>query len=439
MAADSIWAISMSEAGWEVDVGRQLGLGGPVQYTTRPGSRHHVLHLKCTVDDEVHDVDIPRRFPTEVLLKKLQEKGWDITRGKVRCPTCKMARRRMRVLSDKEHPDDVTLDVTPRKEDIKVETLRASTSGGQRANTTETGVRITHLPTGIQAVSRRRRSQAQNKSAAMHTLKERLEEHFKQDLRESDRMPKTGRKSAEDIRLGITDSVMIAIGRNHPLFSRFANEDNKAIGHWSIELRSNPDLKGDPFIAIIKQNLPPGKRRVDGIFGGSYNKINDSFLLSVKTKQIKNIGLLGQFRTAPVEYIEENGNIILKPPKDRKAPQLRGNRKIEAEAIEHEVLLKEPERPKPLPQELPVRQTVAPIPKQEPEPQHAPFHGQVVVQIPPIQMPDRFIMSPSPANLSVEKCIDYLNKVKQQKGSDLTFRIEEGGYLTYFMRGGRGR
>lgn len=63
--------------------------------------------------------------------------------------------------------------------DCDVETLSASTKGGQRANKVETGVRLTHRPTGIVVTARRSRSQFRNKAIAVQRLREQLEERAK--------------------------------------------------------------------------------------------------------------------------------------------------------------------------------------------------------------------------------------------------------------------
>ncbi len=68
----------------------------------------------------------------------------------------------------------------------RVETFRSGGKGGEHQNTTESGVRLVHTPTGVRATSRSERSQHRNKAIALERLRRRLE---RRNLRARPRVP----------------------------------------------------------------------------------------------------------------------------------------------------------------------------------------------------------------------------------------------------------
>lgn len=138
-----------------------------------------------------------------------------------------------------EFNDDIEIEVTP--DEIKMDTFRASGAGGQHVNTTDSAVRLTHLPTNTVVSCQNERSQLKNREQAMKMLKAKL---YKRELEEKEK-------------------EMAAI-----------KGEQKEIG-WGSQIRS---YVFHPYNMVKDHRTNEENGNVEGVMDGDIDKFIDAYL-----------------------------------------------------------------------------------------------------------------------------------------------------------------
>lgn len=148
------------------------------------------------------------------------------------------------VLPQLEQSTDITID----PKDLRIDVYRSSGHGGQSVNTTDSAVRITHLPTGMVVAIQNERSQLQNREKAMAVLRARLITRLEAEHKASLTELRASDKSAE-----WGNQI-----RNYVLHPYTKVKDVRT-GHETADAASVLDGQLDPFIdAYLTSQIKPG-------------------------------------------------------------------------------------------------------------------------------------------------------------------------------------
>jgi peptide chain release factor 2 len=134
-----------------------------------------------------------------------------------------------------EIDDSIEIEVKP--EDLRVDTYRSGGKGGQHVNTTDSAVRMTHLPTGIVVACQNERSQHKNREKAMKILRSKLYEYELEKKREAT-------KKVEDSKLDIDFGSQIRSYVLHPY--RLVKDHRTKVEVGDVDRVLDGDLR--PFI-----------------------------------------------------------------------------------------------------------------------------------------------------------------------------------------------
>ena len=158
--------------------------------------------------------------------------------------------------SNRRHTSFASIDVTPEiskdikidinEKDLKIDVYRSTGAGGQGVNTTDSAVRITHLPTKIVVTCQNERSQIQNKETALQVLKSKLYV-LEQQKKEQELAKEKGVQSNIDFGSQIRSYILhpYSLVKDHR--TNYETSDTKSVLDGEIDKFIESNLKGGTY------------------------------------------------------------------------------------------------------------------------------------------------------------------------------------------------
>lgn len=196
-ANDTYLEIHAGAGGTESQDWAQMLLRMYTRWAERRGMKVDVL--------EVHDGEEAGIKSATVLIKGENAYGWLKTESGVHrlvriSPYDSNARRHTSFASAWVYPViDDTIEIDIPESEVRIDTYRSSGAGGQHVNTTDSAVRITHIPTGIAVACQAERSQHKNRAKAWEMLRSRL---YEEELKRREEAASATESSKSDIGWG---------------------------------------------------------------------------------------------------------------------------------------------------------------------------------------------------------------------------------------------
>ena len=186
----------------------------------------------------VSGADAYSRVKYESGVHRVQRVPETETGGRIHTSTVTVA-----VLPEAEEIDDI--DIKP--EDLRIDVYRSSGPGGQCVNTTDSAVRVTHIPSGLSVASQQEKSQHRNKEIAMRILRARLLEKQQRD---------------EQAKLAASKRAQIGTGDRSERIRTYNFPQNRVTDHrFGVSAHNLPKLMEGDLDAILEEILAIDAKR----------------------------------------------------------------------------------------------------------------------------------------------------------------------------------